>query len=773
MVSSQKLSRENLNVDGLWAKVLNNSPQGIVILKALRNEDNDIEDFEYLHLNDQAQKFLNLQGEDLSGNTVFSRYPSTDGKGILKMYAEVVETGIPADYEIFYDGDGFQNWFRVTASKLEDGLTIMFDDITRSKNAQIQLAGQKQLLEEIYNGTSDALVLLKPLEDESGIYDFRYEMINRAGGNMLQKSPSEIIGKTVLELYPGSVREKIFHHYVEAARDGAPFDREFFYEHEGLKNYFRQRGIRLAGNLLVITTDVSGLKQAEIELSESKNFIQSIADNSPGLLYLYNLQEKKLLYINNKVQEFFGYAREGACMDENGLSALIHADDKEAIQHYFSGLDSADKGQSIEFRVRHAHGNWVWLRSFNTIFSKDSEGNPLLLIGNAENITEKKVTEDEMQKLKALVDNSSDFIALADAGGRVEYVNKGGREMAGLESGEERSTSILDYFCEPDKKFISEALLPVVRKEGQWSGEVSLCHFKTRMPFPVLWNVFMVENVGGKPDGIGCIGQDISYRKEFEKELISLNNRLEGRVKKRTAELESKNNQLRQINEDLDNFIYTASHDLKAPISNIEGLMNAFEDMIQGNDSTPEELMEIVSLVNVSVKRFKKTIQNLAEITKVQKDIDNDRSDINVTDALDELTAELNRLIEDKDVTIVSDSSSCPVICFSRINFRSILYNLLTNAIHYSHPERKPVIEIKCQEVADAFLIEVKDNGLGIPGKDRLKLFSMFKRFHTHVEGTGIGLYIVKRIVDNAGGKIEIESEEGTGSTFKVFLPRN
>lgn len=110
---------------------------------------------------------------------------------------------------------------------------------------------------------------------------------------------------------------------------------------------------------------------------------------------------------------------------------------------------------------------------------------------------------------------------------------------------------------------------------------------------------------------------------------------------------------------------------------------------------------------------------------------------------------------------------------FSKANFRSIVYNLLTNAIKYRAPERQAQVEIKFREDGKYNVLEVRDNGLGIKKEHHDKIFAMFKRMHDHVDGTGVGLYIVKRSVENAGGKIEVESEEGKGSVFKVYFKNN
>ena len=107
---------------------------------------------------------------------------------------------------------------------------------------------------------------------------------------------------------------------------------------------------------------------------------------------------------------------------------------------------------------------------------------------------------------------------------------------------------------------------------------------------------------------------------------------------------------------------------------------------------------------------------------------------------------------------------------FTIPNLRSIIYNLLSNALKYCPKSRKPEINIKTEQEDDYILLTFSDNGMGMNEMQLSKLFSMFKRFHTKVEGTGIGLYMVKRIIENNGGKIKVESEEGKGTTFKIYL---
>ena len=281
------------------------------------------------------------------------------------------------------------------------------------------------------------------------------------------------------------------------------------------------------------------------------------------------------------------------------------------------------------------------------------------------------------------------------------------------------------------------------------------------------------------PEKDGALGFSIDITDKWiaEEKLKQLNNELEAKVKERTRDLVDsekkllhKNEDLVKINTDLDNFIYTASHDLRAPVSNIEGLMNALLDTLRANGFYSEDVERIIKMIEGSVKRFQGTIKELTEISKIQRASTEDVVKINVCETIENIKSDINNLIRESNAIVRLDTTQCPLISFSKANFRSIVYNLLTNAIKYRSPDRQAKVEIKFQEVDGYNVLEVKDNGLGIKKEHHDKIFAMFKRMHDHVEGTGVGLYIVKRSVENAGGKIVVESEEGKGSVFKVYF---
>jgi signal transduction histidine kinase len=237
-------------------------------------------------------------------------------------------------------------------------------------------------------------------------------------------------------------------------------------------------------------------------------------------------------------------------------------------------------------------------------------------------------------------------------------------------------------------------------------------------------------------------------------------------------ELNSKNEELQKINIDLDNFIYTASHDLKAPVSNIEGLINTLSDVLKEDQIDKEDVYPIVEMINSSILRFSNTIKDLTTITKIQKDIEEENEEVNISEIVEDIKVLNADLIKSSNAKIIIDCYNCPLVNFSRKNLKSVLLNLITNAIKYRDFVRSPEVLIS-SEIQDSYiLIKIKDNGLGLDKTKQSKLFTMFKRFHDHVDGTGIGLYIVKRIITNSGGYIEVESEPGIGTEFKVYIKK-
>jgi len=236
--------------------------------------------------------------------------------------------------------------------------------------------------------------------------------------------------------------------------------------------------------------------------------------------------------------------------------------------------------------------------------------------------------------------------------------------------------------------------------------------------------------------------------------------------KKLKENLNNKNEQLDKVNKDLDTFVYTASHDLKAPINNIEGLITVMEN----NPDFPDKTYEVIQLMRESIDKFKSNINDLSTIAKIEKEGNETTISIEIDELFEEVKFNLKEEIKKTNASILSDFSLAPAIKFSRKNLRSIMHNLLSNAIKFRVPDRKPEISLSTEKINGYTLLKVKDNGLGIKDEDKEKVFALYQRFNPNIEGSGVGMNIVKKIIDNNGGKIEIESEVGKGSIFKIYI---
>ncbi len=176
-----------------------------------------------------------------------------------------------------------------------------------------------------------------------------------------------------------------------------------------------------------------------------------------------------------------------------------------------------------------------------------------------------------------------------------------------------------------------------------------------------------------------------------------------------------------------------------------------------------------LEMARASTVQLLGTINDLTEITKLQKDGDIKKETVRFDELLADVRRDVGSLLAESQAQLNIDFEVNEIL-YARKNLRSILYNLLSNALKYRSPDRPSQVRLASRMVGGTAMLEVADNGLGLQPEQLEKLFTMFKRFHAHVEGTGIGLYMIRRIVENNGGLIEVESKEGEGTRFRIYF---
>jgi signal transduction histidine kinase len=248
---------------------------------------------------------------------------------------------------------------------------------------------------------------------------------------------------------------------------------------------------------------------------------------------------------------------------------------------------------------------------------------------------------------------------------------------------------------------------------------------------------------------IGAL-QDITQRKQYEIE--------------RTQLIDD----LLQQNKNLEQFTYIISHNLRSPVANIIGCA----EMLKDEDLTKNEKESVVNGLAVSINKLDNVIKDLHTILQLKNDINTENKEIvNLVEIFNDVKSSLNNVIVQSNAVIKADFGVLEVSLVKSFIY-SIFLNLISNSIKYRKENVPPLIEVTGYKVEDKLYITFKDNGLGIDlaakGAD---LFGLYKRFHSHVEGKGLGLFMVKTQIESMKGKISVTSAVSEGTEFKIELP--
>ncbi|WP_162910447.1 PAS domain-containing sensor histidine kinase [Hymenobacter oligotrophus] len=251
----------------------------------------------------------------------------------------------------------------------------------------------------------------------------------------------------------------------------------------------------------------------------------------------------------------------------------------------------------------------------------------------------------------------------------------------------------------------------------------------------------------------------------LNQELASIN----AELRTTNDELHNTNAQLTRSNVDLDTFVYTASHDLKAPIANIEGILLALREQLPAAVQQDAWVAQLLDMLQTTVARFQNTIAQLTDVSKLQMAHAGPTELVHLAAVVADVCQDLD--LQACTARLTVEVPPDVVVLFHPANLRSIVFNLLSNAAKYSSPNRPAQVHVRAERRPQAVVLSIRDNGLGMSEQQQTQLFGLFQRLHTHVEGTGVGLYIVKRLIENAGGSIEVASQLDVGTCFTVTFP--
>ncbi|MEN8249198.1 MAG: PAS domain-containing sensor histidine kinase [Bacteroidota bacterium] len=523
-------------------------------------------------------------------------------------------------------------------------------------------------------------------------------------------------------------------------------------------------------------------KRTQEKLEKVKEDYENLFNNTPDLIQSVDTKGN-FLFTNPAWRSTLGYSEKE--IEKMELFDVVHPDDIEYCNNIHARLETEKKLSFVELRLIGKEKNIVHLRG--SIIARHIDGKLVANQGVYRDITHRKEIEDKLKQSESqyrlLVENASDIILKTDLQGRIVYINEIGLQFIGLPKEELGDSNFIQWVDPNHRKHAREFYLNqsyrkisstyqelpiVVNDKKSWVGQ----------------NVnLLFEDIDGNErlSGFLVIIRDITKQKVLEETLNQTNEILDKKVAERTRELNKANENLTnayndleksaeeliQNNNELEQFSFIVSHNLRGPVARLIGLTSLFDKV------EADEHQTIIDQVHTATNSLDSILSDLTDILQIRKDLYNIKEDININDEIKRvqkiLGGEIGAVCNPDNLDIELEQNT---IYGVRAYIQSILYNLLSNAFKYRRSDTDLKIKITSKVDNNKYLINIEDNGKGID-MDRFKdkLFRMYSRFDLKTQGRGVGLYLVKKQVEGMNGTISVKSKVNEGTSFYIQIP--
>jgi PAS domain S-box-containing protein len=537
-----------------------------------------------------------------------------------------------------------------------------------------------------------------------------------------------------------------------------------------------------------------------IFLTDKEEKLRSILDSLPDGVLIIN-RDGQIVFINDQAEELFGYPREELL----GQSVEVLVPERFRDQHvrqrqdYWVRPRRRPMGAGLPLVGRCKDGREVSLEI--SLSPLEDEDEPLVLCV-VRDISERHRAEEALRTSQArfagILDIAEDAIISVDAGQRILLFNQGAEKIFGYTAAEALGQP-LDLLLPPRSVAVHRRHMDEFARSSSGARRMGerkevFGRRKDGNEFPAEASISKLELSGETM--FTAMLRDITERKRAEAEIRQLNEELEQRVEARTAELAESNRQLAQKNEENEMFVYSVSHDLRSPLVNLEGFSKELglvcqdiRALLQENELPPAvrqrvlglldgEMVESIHYIQTAVARLSGIIDALLRLSRAGRVV-YQRQPVDVQRVVARIVESMGATIAQRGAAVTV--AELPPTWGDPTAVEQVFANLIGNALNYLDPRRPGRIEVGRSEHRELagpgssaawHTYYVRDNGLGIPAAYRAKVFQAFQRLHPETApGEGMGLAIVRRIVERQDGKVRVESTEGSGSTFFVILP--
>ncbi|MGZ4989479.1 MAG: PAS domain S-box protein, partial [Methylobacter sp.] len=629
-------------------------------------------------------------------------------------------------------------------------------DISRIKKAELRL----RLLERAVEASSSSISMA-----DANQPDMPLIYVNPAFERITGYSRDEAIGHNARFLQGEETDQPGLNEIRTVLREGRAGDALLHnYRKDGI-SYWNE--LRIApvhdergrlSHFIGISDDVTERRNAEEALSKSEERLRRSQRYANIGTWDWNIQTGTVI-CSERIGSLFGYPEGKRNISFKYFLNGVHPDDRQQV------LDAVDAcvHQGAEYNIEHRciwpDGTVRWLLERGDVV-RDQDGTPLNMLGVVQDITARKLAElkslQQQARLvifKHIIENVADGVITIDPDGIIRSFNPAAEKLFGYSAAETIDCNVSMLMPEPYRSEHSRYL--TLNNAGQSEGlvgkqlELFGLH-KDGTVFPLELAVTLME-IDKSKQFVGIL-RDISERKQYEQQIIAARD-----------EAESANNAKSE-------FLSNMSHELRTPMNAILG----FGQLLEINAGLDEDQADYVDEILKAGRHLLELINEVLDLAKIESgNINLSLEPLSCAELIGECLTLIKPIAQVQGITIIDTVIGDYTICADRTRLKQVLLNLLSNAIKYNRPQGEVSIQSTMQN--GLVRLSVSDTGYGIPAARRQELFQPFSRLgaeETDIEGSGIGLTISRRLMKMMGGAIDLESREGSGSTFWVELPQ-
>lgn len=756
------------------------APMGITVFKG-DNHVVEMANHNYLAMVDKKE-------EDFVGRPLFESLPEVQ-EFIEQILLDIKKTGGP-----FY-GNEFpvklnrygkieHTYFNFVYYPLKEedgqitGIMVVANEVTATVKAKHILQESEKHFRNMVMQSPIAMTVLK---GENHIIESANKVMFEY---VWRKKSEDVLGRSILDVFPelrdqkfATLLDSVFtsgkahsEKEAEAVVSGDDGTRKFYLDFEYAPLFYTEETV---SGIIITVNDVTDRVEARLKVEENESRLNIVIEASSLGVWEYDMKTGESI-VSERCFEIFGpHNRSQLTVDD--LIARFHSNDSESIKDAYKSSFETGK-LYYEANFKGDDGSTRWIEVNGKVFF-DSQKNAEKIVGTIRDITDEKnfhkLLLEREEKFRLLADSMPQLVWTSDKEGNLDYYNK----------------TVFAYSGLTLEKFLNEGWLQIVHPDDKeeniraWNDSIQSgedFHFEHRLRKKDGTYRWQLSRAIPQIDDQGNIKMWVGSSTDIQ-EQIEFTEELEKQVNDRTRELHEKNDDLEKMNKELQSFAYISSHDLQEPLRKIQTFSSLLlEDEYLNMSDRGKDMFE---RMQKAAQRMQTLIQDLLlySRTNTQQRVFNQTSLVSIVDEVKEY---LKEELQNKDVKL-DLTVSCDVSVI-RFQFRQLLLNLISNSIKFSDPSRGLHINIDCEMVNSDVLeftnttseqlfshIRFTDNGIGFDQKYNEKIFDVFQRLHGKNEyaGTGIGLAIVKKIVDNHRGYIRATGKQGLGATFDIYLP--